>query len=174
MNEISIPAAALVPCRVLESLGIQYRLLTHARANSMELCRGIGEEYGAKHCKNLFLTNRGGTIFKLLMMEDQKPFHTSAVSRSLGVSRLSFADSEQLKSVLGLEPGFVSVMGLVNHCAREAAAKGMLEVVIDGDLLERELICVHPNTDTATLVISTGDLKRFISEIGFRITVIEI
>ena len=172
MDNNTVPAEAAAVCRALDELGIGFFLLTHPRANSMELCRGIGEEYGAKHCKNLFLTNRGGNVFRLLMMEADKPFRTSAVSRSLGVSRMSFASAEQLKEVLGLEPGCVSVMGLLN--AGSSGKAYDLSVAIDKDLLRKERICVHPNIDTATLVVNTRDVLKFIDLMGFSVTFIDI
>lgn len=163
--------------RALEALDafcVEYALIGHPAAETMELCRGIGEEYGARHCKNLFLTNRSGNNFHLLMMDADKPYRTSEVSRTLGVSRLSFASPEQLKAVLGLEPGSVTVMGLVNPSAREAYQNGALHIAVDEDLLSRERICVHPNTNTATVVVKTSELMGFIERLGYEFRAIAI
>lgn len=152
--------------RALEALraaGIEYRYIAHPQADTMELCRGIGMEFGAEHCKNLFLTNKRGDDFRLLLIHPDKPFRTSEVSRSLGVTRMSFASAEQLRAVMGLEAGSVTVMGLVNPSAKKAYSEGRLHIVIDEDLLKRERICVHPCHSGASLVIKTKDLLKLLS-----------
>lgn len=150
----------------LDEAGVGYVRLTHPEASTMELCRGIGEEYGAEHCKNLFLTNKRGTRFYLLLMDAAKPYRTSEVSRKLGSTRLSFGTEEQLESVLGLRQGSVSALGMINPCARSAYEAGVLGVAIDSDLLKRERICVHPNINTSTLVLYTRDLVGFLEKSG--------
>ncbi|MBO4384623.1 MAG: prolyl-tRNA synthetase associated domain-containing protein [Clostridia bacterium] len=158
----------------LEAHGISCIRITHEPAVTMELCMGIGEEYGARHVKNLFLTNRSETRFCLLLMSAEKEFRTSAVSKAIGVSRLSFASEEKLNVVMGLVGGAVSVMGIVNDCARKAYSEGKLSVVFDADVLKREMICVHPNVPTSTLVLKTSDLVRFLEEKGVAYKVINI
>lgn len=158
----------------LEAAGISYIRLTHAPASTMELCRGIGAEHGAEHCKNLLLANKRGTEFYLLLMCADKPYRTSEVSRRLGSTRLSFATEAQLESVLGLKGGSVSVLGLINPCAREAYRAGSLRVAIDRDLMKRGRICVHPNENTESYVIDTADLDRFLGYIGVRYTLTEV
>ncbi|MBO4848826.1 MAG: hypothetical protein J5586_06715 [Clostridia bacterium] len=158
----------------LEKAGVGFVLLRHPAANTMELCRGIGEEYGARHCKNLFLTNKRGTEFRLLLMDPEKPFRTSDVSRKLGVTRMSFASAEQLRAVTGLEEGSVSVMCVVNEPARASLAGGALHVVMDAALLSREMICVHPNDCRMTLVLRTEELLRFLASEGITPALVEI
>lgn len=174
MKEEMIPVCELGAIRALADAGVEFIRLTHPAADTMELCRGIGAEYGASHCKNLFLVNKRGDRFCLLLMAPDKPFRTSEVSKALGVTRMSFASPDQLKEVLGLEPGCVSVMGLVNECAKKAYAEGRLFIAIDEELLSREHICVHPNTDKATLVIETKGLIRLLEHLGLDHSVIGI
>lgn len=162
------------PLSVLDEAGISYIRLEHERADTMELCADIGKEYGAKHCKNLFLTNRNGSVFYLLMMDAEKPFRTSIVSKSLGSTRLSFGSDEKLREILGLEPGSVSVMGLVNDCARKAFKDGKLKIAIDSELFSRELILVHPNTNTASLVLKTSDIKKLLLHLGIDFITVDI
>ena len=150
----------------LDEAGIDYVRLTHPEASTMELCRGIGEEFGAEHCKNLFLANKHGTRFYLLLMDASKPYRTSEVSRRLGSTRLSFGSEEQLHRILGLRQGSVSALGMLNPCAREAYEAGVLRVAIDSGLMKRERICVHPNVNTSTLVVQTRDLVGFLEKMG--------
>ena len=79
----------------LKSLGISYDRVTHAPAETMEDCIRIEKELGAPICKNLFLCNRQGTVFYLLMMPGDKPFKTKELSAQIGSARLSFASAER-------------------------------------------------------------------------------
>ena len=151
MNEKELPVYA-----ALDRMGIEYTRIEHPAAATMEACAAIGEGTGASHCKNLFLTNRQGTAFFLVMLGSSKKFRTASVSKQLGVARLSFTTAEQLENILGLTQGSVTVTGLLNdttHCVR---------VAIDRDLLNEERILIHPNINTASLVVKTSDILRFL------------
>ncbi|MBR3487054.1 MAG: prolyl-tRNA synthetase associated domain-containing protein [Clostridia bacterium] len=172
--EDSVVSAERPALEALENAGIDYIRISHPQAVTMELCRGIGAEFGAAHCKNLFLTNKRGDDFRLLLMDPEKPFRTSEVSRALGVTRMSFASEESLGRVMGLVPGAVTVMGLVNASAKKAYEEGRLHIVIDEDLFKRERICVHPNHSGASLVLKTEDLPKLIRSLGYEAKVIRI
>ena len=48
----------------LDNLGIEYKRIDHAPADTMEVCAEIDKSLGALICKNLFLCNRQKTNFK--------------------------------------------------------------------------------------------------------------
>ena len=173
-TENGIFEAERKPLAMLEEAGVSYIRLTHTAADTMELCRGIGEEYGARHPKNLFLANKHGTEFFLLMMDAEKPYRTSVVSKLLGSTRLSFGSPEQLDAVMGLRQGSVSVLGFVNECAMEAYRAGKLHLVFDGEVISMERILVHPNDNRVSLVVETAGLKRFLESLGIAYSVIDI
>ena len=77
MNEKELPVYA-----ALDRMGIEYTRIEHPAAATMEACAAIGEGTGASHCKNLFLTNRQGTAFFLVMLGSSKPFRTASVSKA--------------------------------------------------------------------------------------------
>ena len=152
----------------LDALGIGYRLVTHPAVTSMEECERIAEGTGAHHFKNLFLQNKRGTEFYLVLIGRNKRFNTSSVSRQLGSTRLSFTTEEKLFSVLGLKKGAISAVGLLNDAAHR------VHVAIDGDILKEERLLIHPGVNTASLVITTDDLKRLLSLLGYEPRVISV
>lgn len=104
----------------------------------------------------------------LVMLGSSKKFRTASVSKQLGVARLSFTTAEQLENILGLTQGSVTVTGLLNdttHCVR---------VAIDRDLLNEERILIHPNINTASLVVKTSDILRFLDLLGYEFTPIAV
>ena len=98
----------------LDHLGIEYKRVDHEPAFTMEVCEEIDKMLQATICKNLFLCNRQKTQFYLLMMPGDKPFKTKEITSQIGSARLSFASAEDMEKYLDIEPGAVSVMGLMN------------------------------------------------------------
>ena len=154
---------------LLDALAIPYRHVAHDAAETMEACAEIDARLGTKMCKNLFLCNRQQTDFYLLLMPGDKPFKTKELSGQLGVTRLSFASGEKMEEYLGLLPGSVSVMGLMNDKTHT------VRLLIDADLLQNAEIGVHPCLNTASLAISTADiLQKLLSHTGHTPTTVTL
>jgi Ala-tRNA(Pro) deacylase len=136
----------------LDDLSMTYERVDHLPAENMEVCEAINEVLKAKICKNLFLCNRQQTKFYLLMMPGNKPFKTKELSAQIQSARLSFASPEKMLAYLDIEPGAVSVMGLIND------SEGAVTLLIDEDILKDEYIGCHPCVNTASLKIKTDDL----------------
>lgn len=152
----------------LNALGIPYTRFEHDAAMTMADCFEIDAALTAVHCKNLFLSNRQGTEFFLLLIGGEKPFKTKDVSRQIGRARLSFGTAEQLMALLGLTPGSVSPMGLVHDAEKRVV------VLIDREVMAAEEILVHPCVNTASIVLKAADLMRFIESRGNPIEYVDI
>ncbi len=154
---------------VLDSLGISYSRVDHAAAWTMEDCVAIDGVLGVSMCKNLFLCNRQKTDFYLLLMPSDKPFRTKELSSQLGVARLSFASAEDMEKYLGLLPGAVSVMGLMND------TDGAVRLLIDRDLKDCGYLGCHPCVNTSSLKIKTEDiLNIFLPRTGHEPTYVSL
>ena len=138
----------------LDSLGIRYQRTDHERADNMEACNEIDAVLGVIICKNLFLCNRQKTAFYLLMMPGDKKFKTKELSAQIQSARLSFAGPEDMLKYLDIEPGAVSIMGLMND--RDHA----VQLLVDEDVLKDEYIGCHPCVCTSSLKILTQDILR--------------
>lgn len=159
--------------KALNDINLPFVCLYHHAAATIGQCQGIGSEYGARHCKNLFLSNRQGNHFYLVLFDDESRFSTADVSKKLGVSRMSFADEKQLADGLAASQGSVSVLNLIHECAKRLYDEGKLTIAIDSRLLRQVNICVHPNTNTASFVVSVNDILRFITAYGYEYSIIE-
>jgi Ala-tRNA(Pro) deacylase len=111
---------------------------------------------GAK-TKNLFLRDRKGARHFLVTAPHDIAVDLEALGAALGAGRLGFASPERLRKHLGLTPGAVSLLGLVNDEA------GAVEFVIDRSLWEAGAVHAHPLVNTATMVVSHADLERFLA-----------
>lgn len=136
----------------LDQLGIRYTRTDHERADNMEACNAIDAVLGVLICKNLFLCNRQKTAFYLLMMPGDKKFRTKELSAQINSARLSFADPADMLKYLDIEPGAVSVMGLMNDTGRA------VQLLMDEDVLKGEYVGCHPCVCTSSLKLRTKDL----------------
>ena len=146
---------------LLDSLGIEYIRTDHEHTDTMEACSEIDAVLGVTICKNLFLCNRQKTAFYLLLMPGDKKFKTKELSAQIGSARLSFAGPEDMLKYLDIEPGSVSVMGLMND--KEHA----VQLLIDEDVLKGEYLGCHPCVNTSSLKMRTDDvIKKFLPAVG--------
>ncbi|WP_026511381.1 prolyl-tRNA synthetase associated domain-containing protein [Butyrivibrio sp. LC3010] len=145
----------------LDQLGIDFKRVDHEPATTMEACEKIDKALGTLMCKNLFLCNRQKTKFYLLLMPGDKKFKTKELSSQIGSARLSFADAEDMLKYLDIEPGAVSVMGLMNDKDNE------VQLLIDEDVKAGEFIGCHPCVCTSSMKIETSDiLNKFLPVTG--------
>ena len=145
----------------LDKLGIEYYRTDHEPANTMEACNKIDAVLGVIICKNLFLCNRQKTNYYLLMMPGDKKFKTKELSAQINSARLSFADADDMLRYLDIEPGAVSIMGLMND-------KGhAVQLLIDEDVLKGEYLGCHPCVCTSSLKMKTRDvIEKFLPVTG--------
>lgn len=155
---------------LLDSLGIVYDRIDHDPAMTMEVCAQIDAAFGRmsleefRHCdaseqqnhaivcKNLFLCNKQKTHYYLLMMPGQKKFLTRNLSAQINSARLSFADADDMLSMLDITPGSVSVMGLMND------REHRVQLLIDSDVVRSRYVGCHPCINTSSLRLKTDDL----------------
>lgn len=145
----------------LDNLGIKYKRTDHEPANTMEACNEIDAVLGVLICKNLFLCNRQKTNYYLLMMPGDKKFKTKELSSQINSARLSFADPEDMLTYLDIEPGAVSIMGLMND------KKHDVQLLIDEDVLVGDELGCHPCVCTSSLKLNTKDvIEKFLPATG--------
>ncbi len=169
MITCSLSPKAEFVCNYLENIGIQFSVTIHEAAETLEKCAEIEKTIGGRICKNLFLQTTAGNAHYLLMMDSNKKFVTKNVSKTLGSSRLSFANGEKMEEMLGTSPGSLSITSLIFD------KKKKVSLAIDEDILKDEFICCHPCDCTATLKIRTDDvINILIPSLGITPAIISI
>jgi Ala-tRNA(Pro) deacylase len=117
-------------------------------------------ESGAARTKNLFMRDRRGRRHLLLVTLCSKSVSIAEFAVTAGADRLSFASPERLIKYLGVEPGSVTLLGLVNDAAHA------VELYIDADVWSAPSIHAHPLRNDATFVLSRSDVLRFLAATG--------
>ena len=86
-----------------------------------------------------------------------------------GTKPLTFASPEDLLAIMGLTPGSVTPLGVLNDTELKVHA------FIDKDFLaEPQIIGVHPNDNTATVWLKAEELIRLMREHGNTVDAVEL
>jgi len=148
--------------------GIEYERHDHPAVYTCEEALRLVPPLPAARTKNLFLRDRKGQRHFLVTVGYEKAVDLKALASVLGVSKLGFASAERLQRYLGLDPGSVSILGVVNDVDRE------VEVVVDKDLWKAQAFQCHPLVNTSTLVISREGIQRFLETTGHPVRVLDV
>ena len=120
------------------------------------------------HTKNLFLRDGNGRRHFLVVVEGAMQVDLKALRVMLGADKLGMGSPERLKKYLGVEPGAVTLLGLVKD--RDLA----VELVFDRAVWAADAIQCHPLLNTSTLVIARADVERFLQCTGHEWQVVEV
>jgi Ala-tRNA(Pro) deacylase len=105
--------------------------------------------------KNLFLCDKKGHRFFLVVTSCEKSVKLESLSSQLNAPRLRFGSEDNLMRLLGVTRGAVTMMGLVNDIEHA------VELWIDADIWNGEYFLSHPLVNTATLILPKAGLERF-------------
>lgn len=154
-----MPGGSFDPPRLLSLLaeiGVEARTFEHGPVLTVAEAKLAAAHVPGAHCKNLFLEERGGATW-LVVLPEEKPLDLRALAALLGTRRLSFASAEKLLDRLGVTSGAVSPFAVVNDpCAA-------VRVVLDRTLLDRPALKFHPLVNTRTTVVPPRGLLRFLA-----------
>ena len=154
---------------LLDRLSVSYYRVDHEAAENIPDCELVEGILGCGICKNLFLTNRQQTDFYLLIMPGEKPFKTKLLSKQIGTARLSFGSPEDMERLLDLQPGSVSVLGLMNDHG------GKVRLLVDRELISAESFGCHPCRNTTSLRFATKALfETVLPAVGHAPTLVEL
>ena len=144
----------------LRDLGIPTETVEHPAVFTVAESRSLKADIPGAHTKNLFLKDKKGRLF-LITAQHETRIDLKRVHEAIGASgRLSFGSAEQLRAVLGVEPGSVTPLAVAND------REGRVTLILDATLMEHARINVHPLVNTATTGVGRDDLVRFLAGTG--------
>jgi len=144
----------------LDALGIRSETIEHEPVFTVAESRPIKAKIPGAHSKNLFVKDKKGRFF-LISAKDETPIDLKRTHEAIGASgRLSFGSAEQLRDLLGVEPGSVTAFAVVND------TRGKVTMVLDANLMEHERVNFHPLVNSMTTGVSREDLVKFLRATG--------
>jgi Ala-tRNA(Pro) deacylase len=148
---------------------INFEITEHEAVYNMEEVSKISLPYPEANAKNLFVRDNKKRNYYLITIKGEKKVNLKEFKIRNNTRSLSFATEEELLSILKLERGAVTPLGLLND--QEIKVEFYLD---DSFLNYPQLIGVHPNDNTATIWLNTEDLLSIIEEHGNLIHVVSM
>ncbi|MDR0660682.1 MAG: prolyl-tRNA synthetase associated domain-containing protein [Prevotellaceae bacterium] len=145
---------------LLKRLNIEFDYYEHPPVPTVEEAKKYWADVDATHCKNLFFRNHKGDKHYLVVLEHTRHMDIRSIEQMLRQGKLSFASPERLMKYLGVQPGSVTPLALIND------TENHVKLFLDKNLENSERISFHPCINTASLVVKYSDFIRFIDSVG--------
>jgi len=140
----------------LAAVDLELSCIEHPPLRTVEDAHVHWDKLTGAQVKNLFFKDAGGQLWLVVVPGDPR-MDTKAMAALIGSRRLSFGNADLLREVLGVEPGAVTPLGVLNDTARR------VRTVLHAGLMDEVLVLVHPLVNTATVPIAPADLLRFMT-----------
>ena len=150
----SLPTAPETLLALLDQLQIGYVVHEHPPLCTVEDSKKNRGVMLGVHIKNLYLRDRKKRNFLLVAGEDQR-IDLKALDQKIGCDRLSFGSADRLFEMLGVRPGAVSPLSLVNDPDHK------VHLLLDKALHTNDLVYAHPLVNDMTLEIKGPCLQKF-------------
>ena len=152
---------------VLDKIGIEYTNHEHPAVYTVEEADRHHEGIEGIHSKNLFFKDRKKNLILIVTLSD-KPIKIKEVEKKIDTKGLTFGKPELLAEVLGVIPGAVTPLAVIN------AKNHDLRVILDEEMMEHELLNFHPIVNTATTTITSKDLLKFMEHCNQGVEIIRL
>jgi len=143
----------------LDALGIPHETISHPPLFTVEQSKALRGAIPGAHTKNLFLKDKKGRLWLISARQDTV-VDLKRADKWIGSARLSFGNEALLYETLGVRPGSVTALGLINDPDQRVT------FVLDQALWDAGIVNFHPLTNTATTALSQAAFRKFLSLVG--------
>lgn len=145
----------------LQSKGYWHEITEHPAVYNMAEVAELEMPYPESDAKNLFVRDDKRRNYYLITVMAHKKVNLKDFKKNYGTRSLTFASPDELMEIMGLIPGAVTPLGVLNDKEHK------VKVYLDKDFLNvPKRIGVHPNDNTATVWLNTEDLVEIIQSQG--------
>ena len=160
----SLPISSDTLLETLKEWSISYNLFEHVPLRTVEDSKKvegifISTENGGGHVKNLYLRDKKKRNI-LLVAEQDQAIDLKKLSKNLNFSNLSFGSPERLMQNLGVRPGAVTPLSMIN------GVNNNVSLFMDKALRNKTVIYIHPLVNDRTIEMTIENLEKFFSKIG--------
>ncbi len=155
-----MPASPEELLAYLADLGVETSTVEHPPLFTVEEAQALRGEIPGGHTKNLFVKDKKGRLFLLVLGEATEVDLKRVHERIGGQGRVSFGSADLLEEVWGVRPGAVTPFGAIND------RDGRVSVVLDEAMMAHERLNFHPLVNTRTTGLASADLVKFLRAAG--------
>lgn len=138
---------------------IPYETTEHKAVFNMDELGSVELPYPEWDAKNLFVRDDKKRNYYLISVKGDKRVDLKEFRRKHSLRALSFASEKDLLAIMGLTPGSVTPLGILND------SEHRVHFYLDSEFAGNK-IGVHPNENTATIWMQADDLMALIQEHG--------
>ena len=154
-----LPTSPETLLALLDKLQIAYVIHRHPPLRTVEESKAHRDNMPGLHLKNFYLRDRKKQNF-LLVVEEDRQIDMKSLNQKIGCERLSFGSADRLFEMLGVRPGAVSPLTLINDPDQK------IHLALDKALQTNEIIYAHPLVNDMTLGIEGSHLQQFFAYTG--------
>lgn len=135
---------------MLNGLGITFELVEHEAVYTIAEAEQVLP--GRTEIKNLFVQDDKGKRQYLVIVPGQKRLDLKRLADDLGEKKIRFCNAEKVVTMLGVQPGSVTIFCCLNPNSSH------VEIVFDEELFSEKEVGFHPIVNTATVFIDPADV----------------
>ncbi len=147
--------------------GVAYEVTEHPAVYNMEELGSVALPYPEWDAKNLFVRDDKKRGYYLITVRGDKRVDLKEFRKAHGLRNLSFASAEDLAAILGLVPGAVTPLGLLQDEGHR------VRLYLDAEF-SGHLMGVHPNDNTATVWLQADDLVSLLRDHGSEVELVAL
>ena len=140
--------------KLLKNLKIEFRVFEHPPLFTVDEAKKHRPDIQGYHIKNLFLRDKKKKNFLIVAQEDRIIDLTQLPER-IKSSRLSFGSQERLFEELGVFPGAVTPLSVINNRKKD------INIFLDAEMSGEDAIFCHPLVNDRTISLSYQSLLTY-------------
>ena len=163
-TEDALPIISDALLERLTAWGLPYDLHEHPPLRTVEDAKSVeaamtvpGER--ALRIKNLYLRDKKKRNY-LVTLEQDREIDLKALGATLGVGNLSFGSADRLLEFLGVRPGAVTPLAMIN------GVDTGVRFFMDSAFHDADRVYMHPLVNHRTIAMARDDVAAFFERIG--------
>ena len=146
---------------------IEFKIFEHPPLFTLNDAMNYRENMHGFHTKNLFLRDKKKKNYLVIAHEDSL-IDLTLLTERIRSSRLSFGSKERLFEELGVFPGAVTPLSVVNNKKKD------INIFLDAEMLGKDTIFCHPLVNDRTISLSYNSLLIYFDYLGLSFETIDL
>ena len=150
----SLPTTPTTLYKLLEDLKIKFEVFEHTPFFTVEEAKKDRQSMQGFHTKNLFLRDKKKKNYLVIAHEDRL-INLTQLTERIKSARLSFGSKERLFEELGVFPGAVTPLSVINNSKKD------INIFLDREIIGENAIFCHPLVNDRTVSLSYAGLLTY-------------
>ena len=154
----ALPTSPEYLYKLLKDLKIEFKVFEHPPLFSVNDAKKYRENMHGFHTKNLFLRDKKKSY--LVIAHEDSLIDLTLLTERIRSSRLSFGSKERLFEELGVFPGAVTPLSVINNTKKD------INIFLEAEMLGQDTIFCHPLVNDRTISLSYKSLLIYFDYLG--------